>query len=549
MAERSAERKARGAFFTPAPITRFLAEWAVRSPDDRVLEPSCGEAEFLLAAGSRLRDLGGKPSEEVLHGVELHTPSAEIARARVSEAGFVSDIIVSDFFDVPARPENDVVIGNPPYVRYQDFAGESRTKALRAALKDGVRLNGLASSWAAFVVHAARFLRSDGRLALVLPAELLSVKYAAEVRRFLLRRFGTVKLVMFEELVFPGVQEEVVLLLAEGDGPAAHFEVHLARDAADLPRAVDAEWVAYAPGSDDKWMPAVLPPEAMETYRRLIDAPSFETLVKWGDTYLGAVTGRNRYFALDREAVFRLRIPREELLRISPPGSRHLRDLALDDEAWEALLDEGRACYLLMPDADDPSRDALEYIWAGEKTGVHKAYKCRVRTPWWRVPMVPVADLLLTYMDRDRPRLVTNRAGVYHLNSVYGVRLRPERRRHGMDLLPLAVLNSLTLLGGELVGRAFGGGMLKLEPREADNLPVPSFELLAGLEAELGAVRERVRETLVVGDLNAAVEIVDQVVLVDALKLPEGSIDELRAARKVLFGRRASRAGGSNGSR
>jgi tRNA1(Val) A37 N6-methylase TrmN6 len=527
-----------------------LAEWAVRSPRDRVLEPSCGEAEFLLAAGSRLRDLGaGLLPGETLHGVELHAPSAQVARERVRDAGFMADILVSDFFDVPARPKNDVVIGNPPYIRYQDFTGDSRSKALRAALEDGVRLNGLASSWAAFVVHAARFLSDGGRLALVLPAELLSVKYAAEVRRFLLRRFGSVKLVMFEELVFPRVQEEVVLLLAEGRGPAGHFEVHLARDADDLPGADEADWISYAPGADDKWMPAVLRPEAMETYRSLADGDGFETLVDWGDTYLGSVTGRNRYFTMDRDAVFRLRIPKEELLRISPPGSRHLRELALADADWEDMLAEGRACYLLMPDAKAPSRDALEYIWAGEKTGVHKAYKCRVRSPWWRVPTVPVADVLLTYMDRDRPRLVTNHAGVHHLNSLYGVRLRPERRDVGMELLPLSAVNSLTLLGSELVGRAYGGGMLKLEPREADHLPVPSLWLLEQVLDDLRPLRARVATALREGDLRKAVELVDQVILSDALALSPKRLKQLRDAREVMFGRRASRATRSNGAR
>lgn len=43
-------RKARGPFFTPKPVARYITAWAVRSVEDRVLEPSCGEASFLLAA-------------------------------------------------------------------------------------------------------------------------------------------------------------------------------------------------------------------------------------------------------------------------------------------------------------------------------------------------------------------------------------------------------------------------------------------------------------------------------------------------------------------
>lgn len=47
-------RKARGAFFTPPELCRYMAEWAIRAPTDRVLEPSCGEAAFLpRLSGSR----------------------------------------------------------------------------------------------------------------------------------------------------------------------------------------------------------------------------------------------------------------------------------------------------------------------------------------------------------------------------------------------------------------------------------------------------------------------------------------------------------------
>jgi len=80
---------------------------------------------------------------------------------------------VSDFFAAGADPAFDVVIGNPPYIRYQDFTGEARARARarEAAIRGGISPTGLASSWAAFTVHSALFLRKGGRLAFVLPAE------------------------------------------------------------------------------------------------------------------------------------------------------------------------------------------------------------------------------------------------------------------------------------------------------------------------------------------------------------------------------------------
>ncbi|WP_431112477.1 hypothetical protein [Variovorax paradoxus] len=58
----------------------------------------------------------------------------------------------------------------------------------------------------------------------MLPAELLSVNYAAPARHFLFDRFRDVELLLFDEQVFPAAEAEadVGLLLADGylEGPA-----------------------------------------------------------------------------------------------------------------------------------------------------------------------------------------------------------------------------------------------------------------------------------------------------------------------------------------
>ena len=549
MVESSAERKSRGAFYTPAEITRFIAQWAVRSESDRVLEPSCGEADFLLAVGERQRDLGaGLLVGDNLRAIEIHGPSAERAERRIREAGFSVDVRAANFFDVDAEPKFDAVVGNPPYIRYQDFSGDARRKALEAALRQGVRLSGLASSWAAFVVHAAEFLKPEGRLALVMPAELLTVKYAANVRRYLLQRFGSIRLVMFEELVFPNVQEEVVLLLAEGQGPAPNFEVYQARNLADLDTIDSAPWVPYTPNESDKWMWALLSSDAIGTYQKVVDAPGgFETLRAWGTTYLGIVTGGNRYFSLSARDVRERGLPAKEVLQICPPGSRYLRGLTFTESAWRGLRDEGKRCFLFRPKDGSPSTAAQRYIDAGETTSVDQGYKCSNRSPWWRVPLVNVPDLLLTYMDRDRPRLITNRAGEHILNSLYGVSLSKGRKRIGMDLLPVASLNSLTVLGAELVGRAYGGGLLKLEPREADRLPMPSKDLLESAADKLRGVRPQVGVALRQGKLDKAIRLVDRILLYEGVGLKQPEVRALRDARATLFDRRNTRATGSNG--
>lgn len=539
-------RKARGAFFTPEPIARYVTEWAVRSTTDRVLEPSCGEAAFLLAAVDRLARLhsaGAAPGTlGGLDGMELHPESAAAAEGLLRRAGVNAHVAAGDFFCVEPTGSYDVVIGNPPYVRYQDFNGEARTRSRAAALRAGVSLTKLASSWAAFTVHSALFLKPGGRMGLVLPAELLSVNYAAEVRAFLLREFARVDLVVFTERVFPGVLEEVVLLLTEGyrQGPAGHAEIIEVRNAADLAIAsAGRSWRPTRP--QDKWTPSLLPAGALNIYSELISGgEEFTPLETWGDTTLGMVTGNNKFFTLSPARVAELGLVPTDLLQLSPPGSRHLRGLSFTAAAWHDLGERNAATWLFRP-TDEPSPAGRAHIEAGHAAGVQNAYKCRVRQPWWRVPLVPPADLLLTYMNADTPRLSTNRAGVRHLNSVHGLYLRDDHHALGRELLSLASLNTLTLLGAETVGRSYGGGMLKLEPREADQLPVPAPALVVDHAAALAAVRPAVRTTLAGGDLLGAVRLVDEVLLGRALGVADEARASLVDAHANLTARRVAR--------
>jgi hypothetical protein len=533
--------KARGAFFTPPELCDYITQWAIRTERDKVLEPSCGEAAFLLSAGSRLASLcaWGRYGGE-LHGFELHESSARSAFAHLRARDYEATIDVEDFFAVTPTPRYDAVIGNPPYVRYQDFVGESRSRAKAAALRAGVPLTGLASSWAAFTVHAALFLKPHGRLGLVLPAELLAVNYAAEVRRFLMERFGCVRLVLFTERVFPGVQEEVVLLLADGEGPTDHCELYQVRDAFDLVRAKES-WRRWRPSSPDaKWTPSLLSEDALETYLELDRGQEFCTLHDWGDTTLGMVTGNNRYFALSPKQARELNLHARDVIKVSPPGSRHLRGLSFSKRAWTQLGDTCWSTLLFRP-SDRPSRAAQRYIETGESLNVHDAYKCRVRSPWWRVPLLRPADVLLTYMNADTPRLCGNEASVHHLNSVHGIYLRHGTRQLGRQYLPLASLNSMTLLGAETVGRAYGGGMLKLEPGEADRLPVPSPATIKCASTALSSIRRDVTKALQAGRLLQAVCMVDEVLLVSHLRLPLSKVTALREAHAELAARRGAR--------
>ena len=86
---------------------------------------------------------------------------------------------------------------------------------------------------------------------------------------------------------------------------------------------------------------------------------------------------------------------------------------------------------------------------------------------WWRPPVVATPDLFFTYMSHVMLRLASNEADATIVNSLHGITLYPDAPSEAKAALPIVAMNSLTMLGAELFGRSYGGGILKMEPREA----------------------------------------------------------------------------------
>jgi adenine-specific DNA-methyltransferase len=546
----SLTRKERGAFFTPLPIAEFLATWAIKDKvGARVLDPTCGEAVFLLSAAAHLRGLGAKGDlKEQLFGVDLHGKSLSAAASLLAEQHNADASLFETDFSLletsaqldPRLPLMDAVIGNPPFVRYQEHRGEVRRRAAAAALAQGVRLSGLASSWAALLVHASAFLKEDGRLAMVLPAELLTVHYAEPIRRWLRQRFAAVRLVFFERLQFADAEEQVVLLAAEGSGGCKSFTLVQVDDADDLEKLHVLDPLGAEPAAEGKWTDLLLPLGQRQTFQRAA-TENFTPLESYGTLELGTVTGANGFFSLNEATRREFEIPRKSLMAISPPGTKHLTRTTFTTGQWEELRCLGERVWLLKPtEADEKDLDpgVRKYLKTGERLKIHEGYKCRARALWWRPPAVDPPDLFFTYMSHRFPRLIKNSAKVGFLNSMHGIRLRDGVDPIAAEALPFLCLNSLTLLGAEIQGRAYGGGVLKMEPREAASLPVPKEEDLITAWKSLATSRTSFDRAIGRGKWEAVVDAVDRELLEGVVGLSAAEVAGLREAGVGLRRRR-----------
>jgi adenine-specific DNA-methyltransferase len=539
--KRGSGKKELGAFYTPAEIAEKLVRWAVREPEDRALDPSFGGMVFVEQAYDRLLELGVAPEQgrTQLHGCELDQVAFEAAGEGTLR---LQGMVQGDFLAASvgaALPEVEAVVGNPPYVRYQ-LCGEAGDVGRRIAREAGVALTAMSSSWAPFVVHATAFVKKGGRMALVLPAELLHAQYAGEVRRFLQEQFGKVILALFEERIFPGVTEEVVFLLAEGrgGGPAGGLEVIQYERLADFD--VDGLLRRVAPEEDATEMHANLLAQLLpEATRELLKKISADRRVKklgaYAEVDIGTVTGANDYFLLKGENDEGIA---PELLQPIISRAAHLPGARFTAADYEELADRGVNYRLLALNSDAPAvlrQTAEDYLRRGGELGISRRYKCRQRDDWWSVPIPGTdgrPDLFLTYCAAEHPRLVVNEARLLHTNAVHGVRLK----KGGLAASSLAAgfFNSLTLLSAELEGRSYGGGVLKLEPSEAESVVLPP---LGSIASKLSAVDVQLRD----GSLADVLDIVDQVVLGKGLGLAKEEIASLRIGAEKLRSRRRAR--------
>jgi hypothetical protein len=409
-----------------------------------------------------------------------------------------------DFFDLdPADvPLVDAAIGNPPYIRYHGFSGFDRSRGLARAKAQGVTLTNLASSWAHFVVHAAGFLRPRGRLALVLPAELLHTDYGSAVRQFLLERFPSVVILAFDRPVFVDARVDAVLLLASHDDDFGVRVIRL-RDESELASvAIATSSNGSGNGQALRWS-ASIDVKAANVYERALSGNGLDRLGAIASVDIGFVSGSNKFFVLTRERAAELSLPRDTLT----PTVRRPSDtpgLETRDEELYLLLDlAGRTAL---------SPEVLNYLEHGEELGIPMGFKARNRKPWYavRVPR-KLGDGLLPYMSHFGPRLIANQHMARSTNLLHGVTLFPGAP--SVVALSAAMAGSLTLLSAEIEGRAYGGGVLKLETREAERLAIPRIDVALGsrLEQAHKAIDAHVRS----GAIKEAAMITDELIGLD----------------------------------
>lgn len=523
----TSENKLRGGYYTPSPIADALSRWAITPATRRVLEPSAGDGSFVRSAACRL-----SPEGEI-QAVELFSSEAD----KIREIGDPRiRVVTGDVFAwyFKNRASFDVILGNPPFIRYQNFPEAHRQTGFALMQGAGLRPNRLTNAWVPFVVLAAEALRPGGRLAMVLPAELLQVSYAAQLREYLARTFKRLTVITFRRLVFKGIQQETVLLAGvRGSGTAKMGFVELdSLEELSQPVLRSAPTViADLDHVTEKWTQYYLSPLELGLIREIETGGGFPLLGELAEVDVGIVTGRNEFFVMTASEADTRDVRNECLPMVG--RSQQIPGLVFRTEDWDELLAADSRCLLLQlsdVDRSNLTEAAQSYVKYGEQQRFHEGFKCRIRLPnWWNVPSAWSPDAFLLRQIHEGPRIISNEAGATCTDTIHRVRVRP-----GVDASQLAAasMNSLTCAFSEIRGRSYGGGVLELEPTEAEGLPFPKLDHNLPLEEVDSWARKK--------PFDEVVDEVDRWALSN-IGLEKKEIRRLNAIWRKLSGRRMQR--------
>lgn len=525
------KEKLRGGFYTPDSIVKFILRWAMNGDTNYdILEPSCGDGAFL----KQLKENGFKYNS--VTAIEIDKIEAQKALdVRTPKAS----VLNQDFYAYcnSTKDRFDLVVGNPPYIRYQYFDKEQRIEAEDIFTNAGLKYSKLNNAWVSFVVGSSLLLKETGKIGFVIPAEILQVSYAKQLRNFLARFYNRITIISFKKLVFP-VQQEVVLLLCEKTHTNSHLIEHLELECTDKLKTLDVAKLKSPKKKIDfksnKWTFYFLDQNEIDFIERVLHQEDMSQIRNYATVEVGMTTGFNKFFTVPLSTLKDYQL--QEYARPMVGRSVQVPSVIFNKRDWELNVKLGaRAHFLKFPSLKEirKNKKALQYIEEGEQRGIHKGYKCRIRDEWQIMPSAWVSDALFIRRNNIYPRLIINKARAYTTDTMHRVTVN---KGVNLEAFVASYYNSLSLAFAEICGRSHGGGVLELMPNEVEDIPLPYSEDNAEI---LKQIDKTMREKK---DIDEILQFTNKTVLKEGYGFSASDIKLADGIRRKLLMRRMNRS-------
>lgn len=188
------KEKSLGQYMTPRVIAEFMVSLISKPLSASILEPAAGEGVFL----------------EVLYEKGFRNITAYEIDRQLGKRSPIK-ITYQDFLKIPPKPIFDVIIGNPPYVRWKNIPEEWKKMFKRDKYWRKI-MNGLCDLTYAFIYHAVNFLKDNGELIFICPLFWTETIHGKYLRDYLSRNGSLEILINFNEAkIFKNVSSTIII--------------------------------------------------------------------------------------------------------------------------------------------------------------------------------------------------------------------------------------------------------------------------------------------------------------------------------------------------
>lgn len=473
-------KKEIGAFYTPPSVTKILSDWAIRTPEDKILEPSFGGCGFLVAARDRLINLGSANVSSQIFGCDIDKFAFDQLTEKFGLINVSSRFILNDFLVVTPQSFStqifDAVLGNPPYISHHNMNATQKKNAHTILINTGVKLSTKASLWAYFLIHGIDFVKNGGRMAWVLPGSFLNTKYGKETHTILKSNFSKIVAIVLNERIFlaEGAEERTIILLCDNKGEKSSQDliVHYADSISSLEYyAFLNESVTSENSFSGRVAHNLLNKYENQTLNSLYARPEIHDFGEFADIKIGIVTGDNKFFIVNREYARKHKLT-SAILKPIVTKYRMISGLSLKSDDICRDVDGGVKCLLVdTTSMRSNSTSLIKYLstYPTDKFNRNKTFA--KRAIWHRADDGKTPDAFMSYMQHNGPRIALNNAEITCTNSVHRVYFKQISRKK-QKMLAISFISTLTQISAEIEGRSYGSGVLKQEPSEARNIKI-----------------------------------------------------------------------------
>jgi adenine-specific DNA-methyltransferase len=470
----------KGQFWTPPWLAKVMAAWVTEKKPSALFDPAVGPGTFFSAA----RTVG---YTDRFDGFELHENAfADGEKLGLDRRDF-SRIEIADFISSRFVQTFPAIISNPPYIRHHRL-DERRKSELRSIAERvlGFALDGRVGLHVYFLLKCLEHLSPSGRLAFLLPADVCEGISSRALWNRLCQRYCLEAVLTFAESAapFPNIDTNAMVFLMSHSAPGRHFKwlrvkernaegiLHSLQDAKNRRETGDTVLCherelseALATGLSRPPRPVALKGLPLSHFARVVR---------------GIATGANEFFFLTREQMKLLELDPRCFIR-AIGRTRDCRTDVLHHSTLEQLDQAGRPTWLL--NLGDTPKERLpvalrSHLESGEQQQVHRRALIQSRRPWYKMEQRTPPPILFAYLGRRDCRFILNEAGVVPLTGFLCV-YPWDTDREAVRRLWRALNYSDTLQNLAFIGKSYGGGAVKVEPRQLENLEIPESVLKA----------------------------------------------------------------------